>query len=54
VPSTRPWVRYEYVDPELESLSAGQKMLVRVGLDHERALKKKLRELRALLAAPAR
>jgi hypothetical protein len=53
IPSTRPWVRYEFVDPQLESLSAGQKILVRVGLAHERRLKQKLRELRALLAAPA-
>ena len=30
------WVRYEYADPELQALSSGQKMLVRVGLDNER------------------
>lgn len=39
VPSTRPWVRYEYADEKLESLSAGQKIMVRVGLDNERRLK---------------
>ena len=35
VPSTRPWVRYEYVDPELERLSAGQKAMLRVGPANE-------------------
>jgi len=46
VPSTRPWVRYQFADPELESLSAGQKILVRVGPVNERRLKTKLAELR--------
>ena len=37
VPSTRPWVRYEFADPALESLSAGQKILLRTGADnHQR------------------
>lgn len=49
VPSTRPWVRYEFADPELQNLSAGQKMLVRMGPANERKLKQKLRELRANL-----
>jgi len=46
VPSTRPWVRYQFVDPELEELAAGQKILVRVGPVNERRLKAKLSELR--------
>lgn len=50
VPSEKPWVRYEYADPKLESLSAGQKLMVRVGLDNERRLKARLRELRAQVA----
>ncbi len=50
VPSEKPWVRYEYADPRLESLSAGQKLMVRVGLDNERRLKARLREWRAELA----
>lgn len=50
VPSTQPWVRYEYVDPQLEALSAGQKMMVRVGHVHERQLKARLTTLRGLLA----
>lgn len=47
--SLRPWVRYEYADPALESLSAGQKMMVRVGLANERKLKQRLRDFRALV-----
>jgi hypothetical protein len=50
VPSERPWVRYEFVEPQLQSLSAGQKMLVRVGPLNERRLKAKLAELRQQVA----
>lgn len=39
VPSTRPWVRYEFVDPKLESLSSGQKIMVRLGPTNEQRLK---------------
>jgi hypothetical protein len=49
----RPWVSYEFVDPKLESLSAGQKMLVRMGPVNEHRLKAKLKELRALVATGA-
>ena len=42
----RPWVRYEFADPDLESLSAGQKILVRVGPVNQRRLKGKLAEIR--------
>lgn len=49
-PGDRPWVRYEYADERLQSLSAGQKLMVRVGLVNERRLKVKLRELRGQLA----
>ena len=52
VPSQRPWVRYEFADPALESASAGQKIMLRVGLANERRLKAKLRELRAELVKP--
>jgi hypothetical protein len=34
-------------DPQLEALSSGQKLMVRVGPDNERRLKARLRELRA-------
>lgn len=52
VPSVRPWVRYEYADPALESLSSGQKMLLRVGPENQRRLKAKLAAIRKELAAP--
>ena len=51
--SERPWVRYEFTKPEYEALSAGQKMLLRMGPDNERRLKAKLREFRALAASGA-
>ncbi|HEY0886832.1 MAG TPA: DUF3014 domain-containing protein [Ramlibacter sp.] len=56
VASQQPWVRYEYADPALESLSAGQKILLRVGPENQRRLKAKLAELRAelLRGAPRR
>ena len=53
VPSTRPWVRYEYADPQLESLSSGQKMLVRMGPDNARRLKAVMTELRRRVATGA-
>ncbi|HJV95437.1 MAG TPA: DUF3014 domain-containing protein [Albitalea sp.] len=57
VASTHPWLNYEFVDPELEALSAGQKLMVRVGSVNERRLKARLSVLRAALvgrAAPAK
>jgi hypothetical protein len=53
IASERPWVRYEYADPALESLTAGQKILVRVGAANARRLKAKLAEVRAQLAKDA-
>jgi len=54
VPSTQPWLRYEFADPALQSLSSGQRILLRVGPAQRQALKAKLVELRGLLArAPA-
>lgn len=50
VPSLRPWVRYEYVDASLQSLSAGQKIMVRVGLRNEQRLKAVLSKVRAHVA----
>lgn len=46
----QPKVMYRYADPELESLSAGRKIMIRVGPENARRLKAKLRELRATLA----
>lgn len=37
--SERPWQRYEYADPALESRPAGQKWLMRMGPVNERRLK---------------
>ena len=45
----QPKVFYEFADPKLESLSAGQKLMIRMGLANERALKERLRALRAEL-----
>jgi hypothetical protein len=42
-------VLYEFADPSLEQRSAGQKMLLRSGPENERAIKAKLREIRAAL-----
>lgn len=43
---TRPRVRYEYVNPTLQSRSVGQKMLARMGLDHTAKLKVVLGSIR--------
>ncbi|MDP3762370.1 MAG: DUF3014 domain-containing protein [Ramlibacter sp.] len=53
IPSERPWVRYEYADPALESLTAGQKILVRAGPVNARRLKAKLAEFRGHVAKGA-
>jgi hypothetical protein len=50
VPSTQPWLRYEFADTDLQALSSGQRILLRVGPAHRQALKAKLSELRKLLA----
>lgn len=42
-------VFYKYADPSLESLSVGQKALLRMGPDDRRQVKEKLREIRARL-----
>ena len=49
-PTTRPWVRYEFVDPALERLSAGQKIMLRVGPDNRRRLEAVLAALRRQVA----
>jgi hypothetical protein len=45
----QPSVSYKYADPKLESLSSGQKVLIRMGPENASAVKAKLRELRAAL-----
>jgi len=51
VQPTRPWLLYEFDDPALQSLSAGQRILLRMGPFNERRAKSRLAELRRLLAA---
>jgi hypothetical protein len=45
----QPHVLYEFADPDLEGLSAGQKIMVRMGNDNAARVKKVLRALRARL-----
>ena len=47
----QPKVLYEFADPQLEMLSAGQKAMLRLGPDNARRVKAKLRELRAEITA---
>ena len=47
----QPNVLYEFADPKLESRSAGQKALIRMGSVNATAVKDKLRELRGELVA---
>ena len=47
----RPKVFWEFADPELESRSSGQKLILRFGAENGAVVRKKLRELRALVAA---
>ena len=45
----RPHVLYEYSDPDLEALSSGQKLLLRMGTDNGKKIKNTLRKLRGLV-----
>jgi hypothetical protein len=47
----RPNVMFTFADPALESRSAGQKLLIRMGPDNAAAIKVKLKELRAAITA---
>ena len=46
----QPWLRYEFADAKLQALSAGQKILLRMGVNHTRSIKAFLRELRVQIA----
>ena len=46
----RPHVLYEFANMDLESLSSGQKLLLRMGNEHATRIKATLRELRLLIA----
>jgi hypothetical protein len=48
---TQPKVLYEYADPSLQSLSAGQKVMLRMGPENAAKVKAKLREIRRMIAA---
>lgn len=45
----QPKIIYRFADPELESLSAGQKIMLRMGHDNEMRVKAKLRAIRQAL-----
>jgi hypothetical protein len=47
----RPWVLYEFDDPALQTLTAGQRILLRMGPVNERRIKGKLLEIRRLVTA---
>jgi hypothetical protein len=49
----QPNVLFEYADPQLEALSSGQKLLLRMGPDNSRRVQARLKELRTLVTAPA-
>lgn len=46
----QPWLRYELADPQWQSLSAGHKILLRMGPAHAQTLKAQLRALRSQIA----
>lgn len=48
---SQPSVLYEFADPKLESLSAGQKILLRMGRENAVKMKAKLREIREALVS---
>lgn len=47
----RPKVMYEFADPALEKLSAGQKIMIRMGPENAAKIKAKLREIRSAVTA---
>ena len=49
----QPHVLFEFADPELEALSGGQKLLIRMGPDHVSRIKAVLADVRARIAQPA-
>lgn len=47
----QPHVLYQFADPDLQALTTGQKMMIRIGLQNEAIVKTKLRELRAAVVS---
>lgn len=50
---TQPKVLYQFADPKLEELSAGQKILTRMGSNNAAKVKAKLRKIRSALVSRA-
>lgn len=48
-PLVRPHVLYEYADPELEALSSGQKLLIRMGSENRSRVKDVLKRFRDIV-----
>ena len=48
----RPHVLYEFEDPDLEALSAGQKLMLRIGSEHAIVVKQFLEEIRERITEP--
>ncbi|WP_293776115.1 DUF3014 domain-containing protein [uncultured Oxalicibacterium sp.] len=46
-------VLYQFVDPDLEKRSAGQKIMLRIGVENAQIVKSKLRELRSAITSSA-
>lgn len=46
----RPSVLYKFADPELETRSSGQKLMIRIGADNAARVKEKLKEIRTAIA----
>jgi len=51
VPLVRPHVLFEYADPELEALSSGQKLMLRMGNAHATTIKAALAGIRSQIAS---
>jgi hypothetical protein len=49
----RPKVMYRFADPQLEELSAGQKIMIRMGVENAVRIKARLREVRQELTGQA-
>lgn len=47
----QPKVLYQFADADLEALSSGQKLLLRMGVVHARVVKQKLREFRGMVSS---
>ena len=48
----RPKVFWQFADPKLEALPAGQKLMIRMGPQNDAIIEHKLRQFRALIANP--